>query len=265
MSVMNVQEEPDDLPEKKIFNVPEDLPEKRITRKGQWKLNVRQKIGQGGFGSVYGGKLSRAFLGRETVELAVKEQDKEHHDYEVAMLRKLSHPNIVPLLGDYIENDKGFLAVPMYESNLKEWSGECHDILLGVLSGLEYLKTQNIVHCDIKPENICVRLSSRGPEGVIIDFGVAKKNGEEDRGVTKEYIVKYMTWTNKANRFVVESLDHRYDLFCLSVVAGKVAGKAGNVNSSDKELCLELKDLLEKKILEEPFQQITNGTLSLRL
>ena len=237
------------------WNVPEDLREKKTRQKSKWHLNIVKKIGQGGFGSVYSGSLSRVILGRETVKLAVKEQDVADHNYEVAMLRKLSHPNIVPLLGDYIENGKGFLAVPMYESNLREWSGECHGILLDVLSGLEYLKTQDIVHCDIKSENICVRLTSRGPEGVIIDFGLAKKNGEDDRGVTPEYLQKYIAWT--ANKLVVESLDHRYDLFCLGVVAG-------NVNSSDKELCIELKELLENEILEG-VQKITEKVPSLRL
>ena len=92
---------------------------------------------------------------------------------------------------------------------------------------------------------------------MIIDFGVAKKNGEDDKSVSLEYLLKYTTWTEKFE-LNVESLDHRYDLFCLSVVAG-------NVDSSDKESCLELKGLLENKILEEPLQKITNRTLSLRL
>ena len=238
------------------WTVPRGI-KKSIKKKGKkWHLNIGPKIGQGGFGSVYSGNISKCIF-QYYVKVAVKEQDVESHEHEVSMLRQLSHPNIVPLLGDYVENDRGFLVVPMYESNLKEWSGECQGILVDVSSGLEYLKEKNIVHCDIKPENICVRLSSRGPQGVIIDFGVAKKNGEDDRGGTREYVLKYISWT--ANKLVVESLDHRYDLFCLSVVAG-------NVDSSDKELCLELKDLLENEIEEvkvEPIKILSSQKLRL--
>lgn len=219
-----------------------------VKKRKKWYLNVDKKKASGGFGTVYSGNLSRwrvlkSLIFKDHVKVAVKEQDVESHEHEVNMLRQLSHPNIVPLLGDYVENDRGFLVVPMYESNLKEWSGECHGILLDVSLGLEYLNDEGIVHCDIKPGNICVRLSSQGPEGVIIDFGVAKKNGEDDRGVTPEYLNAYFKW-NLSNSINVEYLDHRYDLFCLSVVAG-------NVDSSDKELCLELKDLLENEIKKE--------------
>lgn len=241
------------------WSIPKDVNKSiEMRKRKRWYLNVDKKKASGGFGTVYSGNLSRWLASKTTifkiyVKVAVKEQDVATHEHEVKMLRQLAlpkpHPNIVPLLGAYVENDMGYLVVPMYKSSLDKWEGPCEDILMDVLRGLEHLKEKNIVHGDIKPGNICVR-QAKGLHGVIIDFGVAKKDGDDDRGGTLEYVNAYLKW-NTLNSLNVESLDHRYDLFCLSVVAGEV-------NASDKAECLDLKDKLLDVLLAEPLIDMEN-------
>ena len=127
-------------------------------------FECRRKKRRGAFGVVSKGTLSRVIVPREYVGVAVKEQEVDSHEHEVSILRQLSHQNIVPLLGAYVENDRGYLVVPMYTSSLNEWKGPCYDILMDVNDGLEYLKEQKVVHRDIK-KNICVRETAEGPEG----------------------------------------------------------------------------------------------------
>ena len=241
----------------KKWTVPESIISTQVRKQKRWYLNVDKRKASGGFGTVYSGNLSRWLVDKSnilksSVKVAVKEQDVANHEHEVSMLRQLAlpkpHPNIVPLLGAYVENNKGYLVVPMYKSSLGDWKGPCEDILMGVLSGLQYLETKGVVHCDIKPGNICVRQTEDGLQGVIIDFGLAKKDGEGNRGYTRDYLKAYDDF-NESNRINVESLDHRYDLFCLSVVAGEV-------DASDGEKCLELQADLLDVLLPEPLLEM---------
>ncbi len=226
----------------KKWSVPDQVPRRRVDRGiKKWHLNVGEKKGEGAFGVVSKGTLSRVIVPREYVDVAVKEQEVDSHEHEVSILRQLSHQNIVPLLGAYVENDRGYLVVPMYKSSLDKWIGPCYDILMDVNDGLEYLKEQKVVHRDIKAENICVRETAEGPEGVIIDFGVSINEGEQSNyevvnGGFKKFV--------KEHNMSLNSDVHEYDLFCLMELAGKF-GLAGK----DKDLCEELKAALYETLV----------------
>ena len=102
----------------KKWSVPDQVPRRRVDRGiKKWHLNVEKKK-ERCFGVVSKGTLSRVIVPREYVDVAVKEQEVDSHEHEVSILRQLSHQNIVPLLGAYVENDRGYLVVPMYKSSL---------------------------------------------------------------------------------------------------------------------------------------------------
>jgi serine/threonine protein kinase len=56
-------------------------------------------------------------------------------------------------------------------------------IAIDILSGLEYIHNCQVIHGDIKPENILLDLDSRGLVAKISDFGIAKFEREIIRGV----------------------------------------------------------------------------------
>ncbi|TYJ10016.1 hypothetical protein E1A91_A11G178900v1 [Gossypium mustelinum] len=146
------------------------------------------KLGQGGFGSVYKGKLPDCRL----VAVKVLSESKENgEDFmnEVASISRTSHVNIVSLLGFCFEKSKraliyefmphGSLDGFIYDRGLHhrscrlEWR-TLYDIALGIARGLEYLHqgcNTRILHFDIKPhnilldENFCPKIS---------DFGLSK-------------------------------------------------------------------------------------------
>ncbi|MBA0686535.1 hypothetical protein Goari_014134, partial [Gossypium aridum] len=106
------------------------------------------KLGQGGFGSVYKGKLPD---GRLVAVKSLNETKSNGEDFmnEVASISRTSHVNIL------------------------EWK-TLYDIALGIARGLEYLHqgcNTRILHFDIKPhnvlldENFCPKIS---------DFGLSK-------------------------------------------------------------------------------------------
>lgn len=152
------------------------------------------KLGQGGFASVYKGKLSDGSLVAVKILKEMKSNNGEEFINEVASISVTSHVNIVSLLGFCLEGSKraliyeympnGSLEKYIYEEdkkvvsskliNLQLTSKAIYNIAIGVARGLEYLHrgcNTRILHFDIKPHNIlldedfCPKIS---------DFGLAK-------------------------------------------------------------------------------------------
>ena len=146
------------------------------------------KLGQGGFGCVYQGKLPD---GRQVAVKLLSESKGNGEEFinEVASISRTSHVNIVTLVGFCFEGTRraliyefmpnGSLDKLIYQkgspnANLKlEWK-TMYQIAVGIARGLEYLYrgcNTRILHFDIKPHNIlldedfCPKIS---------DFGLAK-------------------------------------------------------------------------------------------
>jgi tRNA A-37 threonylcarbamoyl transferase component Bud32 len=144
-------------------------------------------VGQGQFGKVF------CAIDRRTGELkALKELDQKRFPTkqflrELRFLVSLQHPNIVAceafehspnsrqLVMDYCE---GGTLRNLLESEAKLNLRQTLKIIADVLQGLEYAHSQGIVHCDIKPENILLKVQPEGWLAKISDFGVARLQEE---------------------------------------------------------------------------------------
>lgn len=154
-----------------------------------------RKLGQGGFGSVYKGKLND---GRE---IAVKKlsrgskQGKREFMNEAKLLARVQHRNVVNLLGycahgvekllvyEYVVNES--LDKLLFKSGRRDvldWKRR-HDIITGVAKGLLYLHEDAhsvIIHRDIKASNILLD-DKWVPK--IADFGMARLYPEDQTHV----------------------------------------------------------------------------------
>ncbi|KHN11393.1 Putative receptor-like protein kinase [Glycine soja] len=150
--------------------------------------SFRNKLGQGGFGSVYKGKLPD---GRYLAVKILSELKDNGEDFinEVATISRTSHINIVNLLGFCCEGSKralvyefmsnGSLEKFIFEENVVKTDRQLdcqtiYHIAIGVARGLEYLHqgcNTRILHFDIKPHNI---LLDENFNPKISDFGLAK-------------------------------------------------------------------------------------------
>lgn len=158
-------------------------------------FHVHNKLGQGGFGPVYKGKLND---GRE---IAVKKlsrgsnQGKTQFVAEAKLLTRVQHRNVVNLYGYCIHGREKLLVyeyVPLesldkflFRSNKKQeldWKRR-FDIINGVARGLLYLHEDShicIIHRDIKAANI---LLDEKWVPKIADFGLARLFPEDETHV----------------------------------------------------------------------------------
>ncbi|GKV21443.1 hypothetical protein SLEP1_g31423 [Rubroshorea leprosula] len=152
--------------------------------------NFSEKLGGGGFGSVFKGTLP------DSTVIAVKKlesisQGEKQFRAEVSTIGTIQHVNLVRLRGfcsegtmkllvyDYMPN--GSLDTHLFhekDSKVLDWERR-YKIALGTARGLVYLHEKCrdcIIHCDIKPENILLD-AQFCPK--IADFGLAKVVGRD--------------------------------------------------------------------------------------
>ena len=144
-----------------------------------------QKLGEGGFGSVY-----RGFLEDMDLHVAIKrvskgsKQGRKEYASEVRIISRLRHRNLVQLIGwchgggelllvyEFMPN--GSLDAHIHNHNkVLPWHLR-HEIVLGIGSALLYLHQdweQCVVHRDIKPSNVVLDASFNAKLG---DFGLAR-------------------------------------------------------------------------------------------
>lgn len=145
-----------------------------------------EELGRGSFGVVYKGELQMSSKKSET---AVKKLDRMAQDTEkefraeVNTIGQTNHKNLVRLLGfcdegqnrllvyEYMRN--GTLSSFLFTTPKPSWKLRTQ-IAMGIARGLVYLHEEcstQIIHCDIKPQNI---LLDDYHNARISDFGLAK-------------------------------------------------------------------------------------------
>ncbi|KAG6407354.1 hypothetical protein SASPL_130343 [Salvia splendens] len=149
--------------------------------------NPDNKIGEGGFGSVYKGKLRNGQMAAIKVLSANSTQGVREFLTEIEVISDIEHGNLVKLYGCCVERNQRILVYNYLENNslAKTLLGEGHSsihfswktrvkICTGVARGLAYLHEEvrpRIIHRDIKASNI---LLDKDLTPRISDFGLAK-------------------------------------------------------------------------------------------
>ncbi len=153
------------------------------------KYEVVEKIGEGGFGTVYLGldpHLKRR-VAIKTCELVTREEERQRFFREAEISARLQHPNITTVYEFGFEGDLPFFVQEyLTGSDLSVLIDEgTHlslrrrvEILASVASGLAYAHQQGVVHRDVKPANI--RVQDDGSVK-LMDFGIARLTESETK------------------------------------------------------------------------------------
>ncbi|KAL5720511.1 hypothetical protein ACHQM5_013177 [Ranunculus cassubicifolius] len=210
-----------------------------IIKKATNNFSTENKLGEGGFGSVYKGVLDKG------EEIAVKKLSKysiqgiDEFKNEVKLISKLQHNNLVRILGCCIQGEEKILVYEHMKNKsldsfifgadstkgkFLDW-GIRFQIILGVARGLLYLHHDSrlkIIHRDLKTSNV---LLDHEMVPKISDFGLARIfGGNQVEARTKrvfgtrgymapEYVLD--------GRFSVKSDVFSFGVMILEIISGK--------------------------------------------
>ncbi|KAJ0793139.1 putative protein kinase RLK-Pelle-SD-2b family [Helianthus annuus] len=142
----------------------------------------KDALGKGAFGKVYKGVIGTKIVAVKKLETVVQDGQRELKT-EVNTIARTHHKNLVQLLGycddgekrlliyEYMSN--GTLAFFLFGGMRPSWKHRSY-IAVSIAKGLTYLHedcSNQIIHCDIKPQNI---LLDDCYNAKIADFGMAK-------------------------------------------------------------------------------------------
>ncbi|KAL0349099.1 UNVERIFIED_CONTAM: Dual specificity protein kinase splA [Sesamum angustifolium] len=157
-------------------------------------LEDLQELGSGTFGTVYHGKWRGTDVAIKRIKKSCfagrsSEQDRLTKDFwrEAQILSKLHHPNVVAFYGVVPDGPGGTLATVtefMVNGSLRHVLSRKDRALdrrkkvmlaLDAAFGMEYLHLKNIVHFDLKCENLLVNLGDpQRPVCKVGDFGLSR-------------------------------------------------------------------------------------------
>ncbi|CAL9759366.1 unnamed protein product [Musa acuminata subsp. burmannicoides] len=206
--------------------------------------HFRQKLGQGGFGSVFKGELAGGLL----VAVKLLGNSKCNGDEfisEVSTIGRIHHVNVVRLVGYCAEGSKralvyeympnGSLDRYIFSSNpttTRTFTSEkLIDIAMGVARGIHYLHRgcdMQILHFDIKPHNI---LLDRNFTPKISDFGLAKLYPKGNSLVSVSAArgtVGYIAPELISRSFGI--ISHKSDVYSFGMLLMEMAGRRRNVD-----------------------------------
>ncbi|CAL9005787.1 unnamed protein product [Prunus brigantina] len=203
----------------------------------------KNKLGEGGFGTVFKGKLRSGRFGAIKM-LGKSKANGEDFISEVATIGRIHHFNVVQLVGYCVEGSKRALVYEFMQngsldkyiyskegSNLLSYK-KIYDISLGVARGIEYLHQgcdMQILHFDIKPHNI---LLDENFVPKISDFGLAKLYPTDNSIVsltaargTMGYMAPELFYKN------IGGVSYKADVYSFGMLLMEMGSKRKNLNA----------------------------------
>lgn len=219
------------------------------------KYNINDEIiGKGSFSTVYKGininnkkEYALKVIKLNSLNTIIRSKIK----LEIDILNRISHPNIIKLYDNFYNDNKLYLVFDICKHHLeKELNNNYHLIKknqkiewINQLSlGLIYLHNNNIIHRDIKLQNV---LLTHDNNIKIIDFGFARYFESDDLIDTICGSPLYMS----PELFSKNAYDYKSDYWSMGIVlynilVGKMPYDAKNII----DLSLKLKNITDIKI-----------------
>ncbi|GLT96200.1 hypothetical protein SLE2022_138430 [Rubroshorea leprosula] len=231
-------------------------------RKATGNFNPKNKLGQGGFGTVYKGIWSNKEI---AVKRVSKKSGRQEFVAEVTTIGNLNHKNLVKLIGwcyespelllvyEYMPNgslDKFIFSDDSRAELTLNWETRL-SIINGVAQALEYLhygSQKRVLHRDIKSSNIMLDSEFNAKLG---DFGLART--VQDKGKTHHSTLEiagtpgYMApETFLISRATVETDVYSFGVLLLEVVCGRKPGKQNEDDTYNSSIVNWIWDLYNK-------------------
>ncbi len=200
---------------------------------GQFRID--QLIGSGGMGAVY--RARQVSVGRDVAikvvhpELAMSPDAVRRFEREARISGALDHPNVVrAFLSGQLPDGSLYLVMELLEGRsladllrvepTLPLSRALH-ILVQTAEGVGAAHEQDVVHRDVKPENVYLVTRGRDPDAVkVLDFGIARRFGPDEAiALTAAGVVLGTALYISPEAAAGVATDARSDVYSLGVLA----------------------------------------------
>jgi serine/threonine-protein kinase len=218
--------EPESLP-----NRPDDALRAQLGRVLEANYELDQEIGRGGMGIVYRARDRRlkrlVAIKLLPPDLAYRQDIRSRFLREAETSAQLSHPSIVPIYtveeaDNLVFFIMGYVNGVTLAQRLRQrgpmGADEVRRILCEVGDALAYANARNVVHRDIKPDNIL--LDADTGRAMVTDFGIARavSEGNDTRLTTTGLAIGTPAYMSPEQCAGDRSVDGRSDIYSLGIV-----------------------------------------------
>ncbi|RCV24352.1 hypothetical protein SETIT_5G078200v2, partial [Setaria italica] len=205
----------------------------------------RDKLGEGGFGSVFEGRYGEERIAVKRLDGAG--QGKREFLAEVQTIGNIHHINLVRLIGFCAEKSHRLLWIYYrHDSSTAplDWQTR-RKIITHIAKGLSYLHEEcmkRIAHLDVKPQNI---LLDENFNAKLSDFGLCKLIDRD-----KSQVITRMRGTPGylAPEWLTSQITEKADIYSFGVVVMEMISGRKNLDTSQSEESIHLITLLEEKV-----------------
>ena len=200
------------------------------TLSGKYRLD--SILGQGGMGTVY--VATRLHIG-DTVAVKILHRQYTKDPSIAARFRReaqaaarLKHPNAVSIYDFGVTDDgSSYLVMELVEGqSLRQMIKQqgtldlitIAEIVRQICAALEEAHRREIVHRDIKPDNVVLEMTRSGPRVKVLDFGIAKLRDLSLSQMTQTGTTMGTPQYMSPEQCLGQEVDSRSDIYSLGVV-----------------------------------------------
>lgn len=191
-------------------------------------------IGSGGFGAVYRA-YDRTDERFRAIKIAQVREDKFSLRREVELTQEIpAHPHVASYIGCWRFNMAGtpldYAVMPYYEHGslekvLRETMLRESDkfrILIGLLQGIVHLHRNDVIHRDLKPQNVLLDRQDGVWVSKIADFGMSRASGADSQISVSNSAVGYTPSFAAPEQLRNERIRKNVDLWAAGVIICRV-------------------------------------------
>ncbi len=200
------------------------------------RYRILRRLGEGGMGEVFAAEhmhiKKRVAIKVLRPEIVSNAEAVARFEQEAYSASSIGHRNIINI-DDFgtLPDGRIFLFMelldgkPLNEMLREQLSPECIlDILIQTCHGLAAAHDKQIVHRDMKPENIFITHVPSANGGVsfvpkLLDFGIAKVSGNDgDNNLTRTGMIFGTPFYMSPEQALGQGVDHRADIYAMGVI-----------------------------------------------